>query len=384
MNNSAFEKNVSAQSATDTVSADTERLDSVAADGGFSAEELRMIDEYANELDITDSTEVLCYGAGAQKRLADFSEGALEGVRVRDLGETGDMITQLTSSLRDIDTDERGIRGIFRRTRGRVVRMKTKYSKAEKSVDELTELLEQHQITLMKDISVLDELYDMNLEYMRELTLRIAAGKKRLEHEREVTLPALRETASASGLPEDAQAASDFADMCTRLERRLHDLELTRTIAVQTAPQIRLIQNNDAVMTEKLQSVIMNTVPLWKSRMVIALGIAHSSEAMRAQRAVNDMTNELLRSNAEALKSATVEVARESERGIADIETLSAANEALISTLDEVKKIQDDAVLRRREAEGELVRLENELREKLMEMSAPRAGSGANGKSSAD
>lgn len=347
--------------------------ESTFSENTFSKDELRRIDEYAAKLDITDSTSALCYGADAQKRLADFSESALSGAKVRDLGETGDMITSLMDSLRDIDEDDGGFLGLFRRTRGKIERMKTRYSKAEKSVDEITELLERHQITLMKDISVLDDLYDMNLDYIKELTLRIAAGKKKLSHEREVTLPALREKAKASALPEDAQAASDFADMCTRFERRLHDLELTRTVAVQTAPQIRLIQNNDAVMTEKIQSVIMNTIPLWKSRMVIALGIAHSNDAMKAQRAVSDMTNELLKSNAEALKNATVEVARESERGIVDMETLTAANEALISTLDEVKKVQLDAQSRRREAEGELSRIENELREKLMEMSAPTA-----------
>ncbi len=341
-----------------------------AAAASFTDEELRRINEYASELDITDSTDVICYGADTQKKLADFSESALSGAKLCDLGETGDKLSELVGTLEELDTDEKGFLGLFKRTRGKLERMKAKYSKVEKSVDDIVEVLEGHQITLMKDISVLDNLYEMNLEYMKELALRIAAGKQKLEHERSVTLAALREKAKVSGLAEDAQAANDFSEMCDRFERRLHDLELTRTVAVQTAPQIRLLQNNDAVMTEKIQTVIMNTIPLWKSRMVIALGIAHSNEAMKAQRAVTDMTNELLRSNAEALKSATVETARENERGIVDIETLTAANEALISTLDEVKKIQSDAVVRRREAEGELTRIENELREKLIEMSS--------------
>ncbi len=341
-----------------------------AAAASFTDEELRRINEYADALDITDSTDVICYGADTQKKLADFSESALSGAKLCDLGETGDKLSELVGTLEELDTDEKGFLGLFKRTRGKLERMKSKYSKVEKSVDNIVEVLEGHQITLMKDISVLDNLYEMNLEYMKELALRIAAGKQKLEHERSVTLPALREKAQTSGLAEDAQAANDFSEMCDRFERRLHDLELTRTVAVQTAPQIRLLQNNDAVMTEKIQTVIMNTIPLWKSRMVIALGIAHSNEAMKAQRAVTDMTNELLKSNAEALKSATIETARENERGIVDIETLTAANEALISTLDEVKKIQSDAVVRRREAEGELTRIENELREKLIEMSS--------------
>jgi len=335
----------------------------------FTEEELQRIDAYAAELDITDSTSAICFGADAQKRIADFSDTALAGAKVKDLGETGDMIADLMTELRGISEEEKGFLGLFKKTRGKIERMKAKYSKAEKSVDDIVELLEGHQITLMKDISVLDNLYEMNLGYMRDLALYIAAGKKKLEHERSVTLAELQSKAQQSGLAEDAQAASDFAEMCNRFERRIHDLELTRTISVQSAPQIRLLQNNDAVMTEKIQTVIMNTVPLWKSQMVIALGIAHSKDAMEAQRAVTDMTNELLKKNAEALKGATVDIARESERGIVDIETLKATNEALISTLDEVRQIQSDAKTRRAEAEAELVRIEGELKRKLLEVS---------------
>lgn len=340
------------------------------AEVNFTDEELRRIDSYAEEIDITDSTSAICFGADAQKKIADFSDTALAGAKVKDLGETGDMIADLMVELKGISEEEKGgFFGLFRKARGKIERMKTKYSKAEKSVDGIVELLEGHQITLMKDISVLDNLYEMNLSYMKDLALYIAAGKKKLEQERSVTLAELQKKASESGLPEDAQAASDFAEMCNRFERRIHDLELTRAISVQTAPQIRLLQNNDAVMTEKIQTVIMNTIPLWKSQMVIALGIAHSAEAMEAQRAVTDMTNDLLKKNAAALKGATVDIARESERGIVDIETITATNEALIETLDEVRQIQTDAKARRAEAEAELIRIEGELKKKLLETS---------------
>ncbi|MBQ8525040.1 MAG: toxic anion resistance protein [Clostridia bacterium] len=356
---------MAAATASENVSAET-----VKNEEKFTEEELRRIEEYAAKIDITDSTSAICYGSDAQKKIADFSDTALAGARVKDLGETGDMIADLMVELSGIGEEEKGgFLGLFKKTKNKIEAMKQKYTKAEKSVDGMVEVLEGHQITLMKDISVLDNLYEMNLGYMKELALYIAAGKKKLAHEREVTLAELQKKAAESGLPEDAQAASDFAEMCNRFERRIHDLELTRTISVQTAPQIRLLQNNDAVMTEKIQTVIMNTVPLWKSQMVIALGIAHSKDAMEAQRAVTDMTNELLKKNAEALKGATVDIAREAERGVVDIETLTATNEALISTLDEVRQIQTDAKARRAEAEAELVRIEAELKRKLLEAS---------------
>lgn len=356
--------------ATENTAADNPAAETVIPEETFTEEELRRIDSYVEGIDITDSTAAICYGADAQKNIAEFSDNALAGAKLKDFGETGEMISNLMVELKGIGEEEKGgFFGLFKSTRNKIDKMKAKYTKAEKSVDDIVEVLEDHQITLMKDISVLDNLYEMNLSYMKDLALYIAAGKKKLQYEREVTLAELQKKASESGLAEDAQAASDFAEMCNRFERRIHDLELTRTISVQTAPQIRLLQNNDAVMTEKIQTVIMNTIPLWKSQMVIALGIAHSSEAMEAQRAVTDMTNELLKKNAEALKGATVDIARESERGIVDIETLTATNEALISTLDEVRQIQTDAKTRRREAEAELVRIEGELKKKLLEVS---------------
>ena len=336
---------------------------------GLTEEELAAVNAYAAELDITDSATALSYGAAAQKKIAEFSDSALEGVRVRDFGETGDMIANLLTELKGIETEERsGFRGLFRRTKNRIETMKIKYAKAEESVDGIVEVLERHQITLLKDISVFDSLYDMNLSYLKELTMYIAAGKKRLAEERSGRLAELCASAEASGKPEDAQAARDFADRCTRFERRLHDLELTRTIAIQTAPQIRLLQNNDTMMSEKIQTVIMNTIPLWKSQMVLALGIAHSSEALEAQRSVTNMTNELLRRNATTLHQATTDIAREAERGIVDIETLTETNRELIATLDEVRTIQSEAGERRREAEVELHRIENELKNKLLEI----------------
>ena len=351
---------------------DTEALSAPDYTEGLTDAELEAVNKYASELDITDSATALSYGAAAQKKIAEFSDSALEGVRVRDFGETGEMITNLLTELRGIDTEEKGgFLGIFRRTKNRIETMKLKYAKAEESVDGIVDALERHQITLLKDISVFDSLYDMNLSYLKELTMYIAAGKKRLTEERAGRLEELRAAAEASGKPEDAQAARDFADSLTRFERRLHDLELTRTVAVQTAPQIRLLQNNDTMMSEKIQTVIMNTVPLWKSQMVLALGIAHSADALEAQRSVTDMTNELLRRNASTLHQATTDIARESERGVVDIETLTETNRELIATLDEVKTIQSEAGERRREAELELHRIESELKNKLLEINKP-------------
>ena len=335
----------------------------------FTPEEMTLINNYAEKINIADSATVLSYGTGAQKKIADFSDQALAGARVKDFGETGDMIAGLLSELRgisDVEEEKKGFLGLFKKTKNKIEQMKIRYSKAEESVDNIVTALEAHQVTLLKDISIFDSLYETNLNYLKELTMYIAAGKIKLNHERTVTLPKIREYAEKTGKPEDAQAARDFNDMCLRFERRLHDLELTRTVAIQTAPQIRLLQNNDTMMSEKIQSVIVNTIPLWKSQMVIALGIAHAADAMAAQKSVTDMTNELIKKNAASLRSATVDIARESERGIVDIETLTAANEELIATLTEVQQIQAEAGEKRRAAEAELHKIENDLKEKLL------------------
>lgn len=339
----------------------------------FSEEEIEVIKTFSEKINIMDSSAALSYGAAAQKKISDFSDSALNGAKTKDFGDTGEMISNLLIELRGIDEPEekRGFLGLFKKTKNKIEAMKVKYSKAEESVNGIVEVLESHQITLMKDIAVFDNLYQMNLDYLKELSMYIAAGKLKLKHERDVTLPAIKQFAERSGKPEDAQAAHDFEDRCRRFERRLHDLELTRTVAIQTAPQIRLLQNNDTMMSEKIQTVIMNTIPLWKSQMVLALGIAHSAEALEAQKNVTDMTNELLRQNASKLHQATVGIAKESERGIVDIETLTATNEELIKTLDEVKQIQTEAGERRRSAEKELRRIERELKNKLLEIEIP-------------
>ena len=333
----------------------------------FTEEEQKQIDEFAEKIDIIDSAQVLSYGSSAQKKVADFSDAALEGVRTKDFGQTGEMITNLITQLKGLGAEEKGgFLGLFRKTKNKIEAMKIRYSKAEESVNIICEELERHQVVLLKHVTTLDKLYEMNLEYLKEITMYIAAGKKKLEREREVTLPKLREAAAASGLPEDAQAVSDFVEICNRFERKLHDLELTRMVSVQMAPQIRLLQNNDTMMTEKIQTVLVNTIPLWKSQMVLALGIAHSEEAMKAQRSVTDMTNELLRQNAEKLHSSTVEIAKETERGVVDIETLTHTNEQLIATLDEVRQIQAEGSEKRRAAEQKLREIETELKEKLV------------------
>ncbi len=333
----------------------------------LTEEEKKVVDSFADKIDITNTAAVLQYGAAAQQKIADFSESALQGIKTKDLGEVSDMITDLTLKLKDFTTEEKkGLLGLFRRGKSKLEAMKVKYSSAEKAVDGIVESLENHQITLMKDIAMLDKMYELNLQYFRELTMYIAAGKKRLKHEREVTLAALKAKAAETNAPEDAQAANDFENQCLRFERKLHDLELTRTICMQMAPQIRLVQNNNTVMTEKIQSVIVSTIPLWKNQMILALGIQHSTEAMEAQRAVTDMTNELLRKNAETLKQGTVDIARESERGIVELETLQYTNQQLIETLDEVQQIQSEGKAKRAEAEKELARIEGELRSKLL------------------
>lgn len=345
--------------------------DSSFSETNLTEAERKMVDEFSKQIDIKDTNLVLQYGAAAQQKIANFSDNALENVRNKDMGEVGGMIGDLVSQLNDFNALEepKGFFAIFKKAGDKLEALKNRYEKTEVSVNRIVESLEGHQVQLLKDIAVLDKLYDMNLTYFKELSMYILAGKKKLEEERTTTLPAMLEKAKQSGLPEDSQAANDFAAMCDRFEKKIYDLELTRMVSIQMAPQIRMVQNNDSLMVEKIQSTVVNTIPLWKSQMVIALGLAHSSEAMKAQRAVTDMTNELLKRNAEALKLGTVEVAKESERGIVDIETLKQTNETLISTLDEVVKIQEEGRTKRREAEAELGRIEEQLKQKLLTMS---------------
>ncbi|MBE6611879.1 MAG: toxic anion resistance protein [Ruminococcaceae bacterium] len=335
----------------------------------LTPEEQRMVDDFAAKIDITDPNIVLQYGAGSQQKIANFSDTALSNVKTKDLGEVGEMITGLVGELREFDAEEsKGFLGFFKKQGNKIEAMKAKYDKVDVNVERIAESLEQHQVRLMKDVAVLDQLYNVNLANFKELSMYILAGKKKLDEVRANELPALIEKAQRSNLPEDTQAANDMAAMCTRFEKKIHDLELTRAISIQMAPQIRLIQNNDTVMSEKIQTTIVNTIPLWKSQMVIALGLAHSEQALKAQQQVTDLTNELLKRNAEALKVSTIETAKASERGIVDIETLKQTNETLISTLDEVVQIQNDGRAKRREAEAELARIENELKNKLLEM----------------
>ncbi len=333
-------------------------------------EERRTVDAFAKQIDLTNSTLVLQYGAGTQKKMADFSESALENVRSKDLGEVGDLLSDVVKELKSFDEEEeeKGFFGIFKKASNKIESMKAKYAKAESNVNEIVKVLEKHQVQLMKDTALLDKMYDLNLTYFKELSMYILAGKKKLQEVRSTQLAELLKKAEASGLPEDAQAAKDLDSMCNRFEKKIHDLELTRMISIQTAPQIRLVQNNDTLMVEKIQSTIVNTIPLWKSQMVLALGVEHSTQAAAAQREVTDMTNQLLRKNAEKLKMATVETAKESERGIVDMETLKATNESLISTLDEVMNIQKEGRQRRQEAEAELQNMENELKNKLLQI----------------
>ena len=338
-------------------------------ESAFSEAERKMIDDFSEKIDITDSTTILGFGASAQKKIADFSDSALSGVRNKDFGETGEMITKLIGQLKDMNEDaedDGGFLGLFKNTKRKLENLKVKYDKVEASVTDITDTLQQHQITLLKDVAMFDNLYEVNMTYFKELSMYILAGKKKLDHEQNVTLKALKDKAAATGLPEDAQAANDFAEQCVRFERKLHDLELTRMVSIQMAPQIRLVQNNDTMMAEKIQTVIMNTIPLWKSQMVIALGIEHSRQAMEAQRAVTDMTNELLKKNAAALHQATVDITKESERGIVDIETLTQTNSELIATLDDITAIQNEGREKRKAAEVELNRMENELKAKLI------------------
>jgi len=337
---------------------------------GLTEAEMAMVEEFSEKIDLHDSGIILQYGAASQKKIADFSDNVLEGVRTKDLGQTGEMITDLVAELQgfSVEEEEKGFLGLFKKAGSQVSRLKTRYEKAEVSIDRIVGELEGHQNQLMTDIVMLDKMYEANLHYFKELSMYLLAGKKKLEKERTVTLVEMQNQAKLSGQAHDAQAANDYAAMCDRFEKKLHDLELTRTISIQMAPQIRLIQNNHALMSEKIQSTINNTIPLWKNQMVLALGMAHSQQAMEAQREVADLTNELLRKNAEVLKAGTVEVARESERGIVDLETIKYTNEQLIGTLDEVLRIQDEGRQKRREAEQELGRIEIELKNKLLEI----------------
>lgn len=349
--------------------AEAERQEPALAENILTEEERRTVDAFAKQIDITNSTMVLQYGAGTQKKMADFSESALENVRSKDLGEVGELLSGVVKELKDFDEEEeKGFFGIFKKASNRIESMKAKYAKAEANVNEIVKVLEKHQVQLMKDTALLDKMYELNLTYFKELSMYILAGKKKLQEVRGTQLAELMSRAQASGLPEDAQAAKDLNSLCDRFEKKIHDLELTRMISIQTAPQIRLVQNNDTLMAEKIQSTIVNTIPLWKSQMVLALGVEHSTQAAKAQRQVTDMTNELLRKNAEKLKMATVDTARESERGIVDMETLKATNESLISTLDEVMNIQREGRQKRQEAEAELRTMEQELKNKLLEI----------------
>lgn len=338
-------------------------------DSILSEEEKKAVAAFAEQIDLSNSSMILQYGAGTQKKMADFSENALENVKTKDLGEVGDLLSGVVKELKNFDEEEeKGFLGIFKKTSNKLQNMKAKYAKAETNVNQICKVLESHQVQLMKDIAILDKMYELNLTYFKELSMYILAGKKKLQEVREGKLQEMIRKAQASGLPEDAQAARDLESMCNRFEKKIHDLELTRTISIQTAPQIRLVQSNDTLMVEKIQSTVVNTIPLWKSQMVLALGVEHSTQAAEAQRKVTDMTNELLKKNAEKLQMATVETAKESERGIVDIETLKATNESLIQTLDEVMRIQTEGRQKRKEAEAEMVRLEGELKDKLLQL----------------
>lgn len=340
----------------------------------LTEEEKRMVDEFSKQIDLHNSNAILQYGVGTQKKMADFSGDALENVKTKDLGEVGEMLSGVVSELRDFDEEEtKGFLGIFKKGSNRIDALKVKYAKAETNITRICEVLEGHQVQLLKDIAVLDKMYDLNLAYFKELSMYILAGKKKLQETRSTELPELVEKARVSGLPEDAQAAKDLESLCDRFEKKLHDLELTRMVSIQTAPQIRLVQSSDTMMVEKIQSTVVNTIPLWKSQMVLALGVSHAEQAAKAQREVSDMTNELLRKNAAVLKTAAVESAKESERGIVDIETLKNTNASLISTLDEVMKIQEDGRERRRAAELEMQHMEEELKSKLLEISGRNA-----------
>lgn len=335
----------------------------------LTPDERKAVNDFVNQIDLNNSTVILQYGAGAQKKIADFSETALSNVRSKDLGEIGELLSGVVYELKKFDEEEeKGFLGIFKKSGNKISSMKAKYDKAEVNINKICHVLEEHQIQLLKDTAMLDKMYDLNKNYFKELSMYILAGKKKLERVKAEELPRLMAAADKSGFPEDAQAVNDFIALCDRFEKKIHDLELTRMVSIQMAPQIRLVQSNDTVMSEKIQSTLVNTIPLWKSQMVLALGISHSTQAAQAQREVTDMTNELLKKNAAVLKMATIETAKEAERSIVDIETLKQTNESLISTLDEVMKIQAEGRQKRKEAEEELRRIEGELRDRLLQM----------------
>ena len=342
----------------------------------LTPEEQKMVDDFAAQIDLKNTQQVMQYGSGSQKKIADFSETALGNVRTKDMGEIGKMLTDMVMELKGFNEEEdKGFFGnMFKRSSAKLEGMKAKYDKAEVNVNKICKVMEGHQVTLLKDIAMLDKMYELNMNYYKELSMYILAGKQRLEKAKNEELPALLEKAEKSGLPEDTQAARDFSAQIDRFEKKIYDLELTKTISMQMAPQIRLIQTNDTAMSEKIQTTLVNTIPLWKSQMVIAIGLSHSTEAAKAQREVTDMTNTLLKKNAETLKVATIETAKENERGIVDIETLTATNQTLISTLDEVMKIQEDGRAKRASAEAELQRIEAEMREKLLDVSKGSLG----------
>ena len=341
----------------------------IAEENILSEEERQMAEKFAEQIDLTNSNMILQYGAGTQKKMADFSESALENVRTKDLGEVGNLLSGVVKELKSFDEEEeKGFLGIFKKSSNKLTAMKTKYAKAETNVNQICKVLESHQVQLMKDVALLDKMYELNLTYYKELTMYIVAGKKKLNEVRNGELQNLLQKAQATGLAEDAQAAKDLDSMCNRFEKKLHDLELTRQISMQTAPQIRLVQGNDTLMVEKIQSTIVNTIPLWKSQMVLGLGVEHSAQAAAAQREVTNMTNELLKKNAEKLKMATIDTVKESERGIVDIETLKQTNESLISTLDEVMHIQQEGREKRKVAEQEMQKLEMDLKQKLLQI----------------
>ena len=339
-------------------------------ESSLSEQERKIVNDFAEKIELSNSNVILQYGSGAQKKIADFSENTLNNVRTKDLGEVGDMLSNVVTELKsfDVDEEEKGFFGFFKRTSNKLTAMKAKYDKAEANIDKIAGALENHQVQLLKDVAMLDKMYELNKVYFKELSMYILAGKKKLAEVEATELPALAEKATQTNLPEDAPAANDLASLCSRFEKKLHDLELTRMISIQMAPQIRLVQSNDTLMSEKIQSTLVNTIPLWKSQMVLALGITHSQQAAQAQHEVTDMTNELLRKNAATLKMATVETAKESERGIVDIETLRNTNENLISTLDEVLRIQQEGRQMRKEAEQELSKIEGELKQKLLDI----------------
>lgn len=347
-------------------------IDQMLDDAKLSDTEKKQVNDFSKTIDITQTNAILNYGSAAQKKITDFSDTALKNVRTKDLGEVGDLLSQLVGELKDADPsqkeEKKGFLGFFKKGADKVTNFKIKYDNAEKNVDKIASILEDHQIQLLKDVSLLDQLYERNQQNSKELSMYIIAGKKKLQDVKENELPVLIAKAKETGLPEDAQAANDLEQACVRFEKKLYDLELTRQISIQMAPQIRLVQNNDTLMTEKIQSTLVNTIPLWKNQIVLALGISHSKEAMEAQREVTDMTNTLLKKNAETLHQATVETAKESERGIVDLETLQHTNEQLISTLEEVQQIQKDGREKRAQAEQELSKIENQLTNKLLEI----------------